>query len=402
MLVNVAVELDMSDRRHVALTEWLDAGGDVADALIIGSSVVESAVAGHYRSLFREGALAAVQAGHDLELDALRRDVDAVKLDADARVERERAACEADLLVRLAAAEGELRARLAVADARYADLRRKQDAVVAEDSERERLRRALADKDHEIAVLKNSNHVKGDLGEAAVADALRASFPEFTVLSVGHAHPGSGDVWLVDPDGSPPGMLMLECKNKKTIERADIDKFYADVTRLTSEDPVAPAGHPCSCVGAVLVSLSTPNVPGKGGACVEVFRDVPVMFLGFADHEDFFANFARHVKLFRGVCRAVGLRRGAASPAEPSSSLEELAFALGVMARNKRRLDDLKTSCVVKLSRFVADSEEENRACLDRIRAVLLAAGVDVDAVSAVPAAVEKKKRVRRAANVGA
>ena len=140
-------------------------------------------------------------------------------------------------------------------------------------TESDLLSRALA-AERELEDYKKSNHGKGVIGEMLVSTALRARFDRFEVEEKGggiEAH--SQDVWLKI---APSKFVAFESKLKKTITRSDVDKFYADLDAMPG------------CIGAMMVSLASRNIPGKGGFAVELHAGRrPVLFVGFASVEEF-------------------------------------------------------------------------------------------------------------------
>jgi hypothetical protein len=119
-------------------------------------------------------------------------------------------------------------------------------------------------------VFKGTNHGKGRIGERTLAQLLRARFTSYEVCEKGTVD-HSQDVWMHLPGGR---MLAFESKHKLHVTKLDIDKFYRDIDAMPS------------CVGAMFVSLVSPNIPGKSSFCVEVYKSVPVMFIGFESLEE--------------------------------------------------------------------------------------------------------------------
>jgi hypothetical protein len=67
----------------------------------------------------------------------------------------------------------------------------------------------------------------------------------------------------------------LESKNKSIITRGDIDKFVRDIDSLVAK-------HTDKFIGAIFVSTSSINIPGKGSFTFEIVAKRPVVYIAFA------------------------------------------------------------------------------------------------------------------------
>ena len=176
---------------------------------------------------------------------------------------------------------------------------------------RERLRRAEEEAreaaerarmaEEALEAFKGTNRGKGAVGESAVAGLLRSRFARNEVEEKGSVESHSQDVWMHVGGGKH---IAFESKNK-VVTKGDVEKFYRNVRAMPS------------CGGAMLVSLATPNVPGKGSFAVEVCDGRPVMFVGFDGIEEcgrFLGTYAQvlvtlasHVEAGAGAAREGGV-----------------------------------------------------------------------------------------------
>jgi hypothetical protein len=197
--------------------------------------------------------------------------------------------------------------------------------------------------EEQLAAFKQTNHGKGVVGEALVAQALRARFEQLEVEDkggVGGSEAHCQDVWL---RMSPSAFVAFESKLKKTITKADVDKFYADLEAM-----------PC-CAGAMLVSLASRNIPGKGSFSVELHAGRrPVMFVGFGSPDEFarfFGDYAQVLLLLSqhaaaaAAASAASAEAGADGKERDHAAAEQLAALVRALAplveRIRRAKNDL-------------------------------------------------------------
>jgi len=322
----------------------------------------------------RERAAQAAREQRDRDVDALGR-------------ERERMASQhADLLARGAAEHAAMMHR--VAD--VGELRSRQEARDAE--LREQLVR-LGSSIHsaevqrlrsEVERLRGTNHVKGSLGEAAVAAALRsdASFEAWAFADTS-ARGSESDFHLTSPAGDT---LVVEVKNKATVSAADVSKSLRDAAELT--DRLGPA-----MLGYLFVSVRSRAIPGKGALHLEVTpRGVPVLWCGVDAPLPHSAEFpdgqtqtqdprplldearsrdvVRAARLLADVGRALAARRAAVPSTVPagdsaaeSAAREAEAFAKAERAEVVRRLNDqlARVDAMRHLALRLADSVSATR-----------------------------------------
>lgn len=162
----------------------------------------------------------------------------------------------------------------------------------------------------QLEAFRRTNHGKGVVGEAMVASALRERFEHLEVEDkggVGGCEAHCQDVWLrLGPDS----FVAFESKLKKTITKADVDKFYSDLESMPG------------CAGAMLVSLASRNIPGKGSFAVELHAGRrPVMFVGFASPDEFARFFGDYAQVLLLLGRhAAELCGGQAPPSSGAAS----------------------------------------------------------------------------------
>ncbi|KAG2487755.1 hypothetical protein HYH03_013600 [Edaphochlamys debaryana] len=135
----------------------------------------------------------------------------------------------------------------------------------------------------ELATLKRSNAGKGALGEFVLAAWLKRTFPAFDVTDISH-EAAACDIHVRPRQnaivGNEKKFFAVESKYKEQVTARDVDKFYRDVATLTETRGEA-------FLGAIMVSLRTKNIPGRGPFAFEMTPGLkPVVFIGFDDPED--------------------------------------------------------------------------------------------------------------------
>ena len=223
------------------------------------------------------------------------------------------------------------------------------------EGELNKLRQLVAEKDNEIKSLRNTNAVKGVIGENLIMDILKDIFRDASIVNTGkHAH--ECDIQMTDSIGN---LIAFESKYKTTITKGDIDKFYYDVENL-------PGLH-----GAVFVSINSCNIPGKGDVCIE-FANVPLLFIGFNGADDFSAHFPSIVRMFVKFCEV-------AKKQEPSEEehvdvnalLDDIEQCLSTMIKNNARISKFHSM----VDKAIDELEANNKDIIDRITAVLETSG---------------------------
>lgn len=175
-------------------------------------------------------------------------------------------------------------------DARDAELRTHVSSLYA--TELERAKEALAASHAECALLRNSNHVKGNMGEAAVMASLKNSpaFADWSFVDTSGIGAES-DFHMISAGGEH--VVAVEVKNKSIVKAADVDKAMRDVRELQER-------YGDRLVAYVFVSLRSCNIPRKGGLALDAApgSEVPMLWMGMAAEEgDGLTSFARTVKV---------------------------------------------------------------------------------------------------------
>lgn len=137
----------------------------------------------------------------------------------------------------------------------------------------------------EMNLLKKSNIGKGNKGENLILNSLKLRFPQHFYEDTSKEKQ-TGDLHMV-LEGE--NRVMFESKYKQTITKQDVDKFYRDIVYLQETHRKVICG--------VFVSMLTKNIPGIGEFKVEIRDGVPVMFLGFADEDEFERWFPEYVHI---------------------------------------------------------------------------------------------------------
>lgn len=215
-------------------------------------------------------------------------------------------------------------------------------------------------KDAELATLKTCNFVKGMTGESLLMNFFKEQYPRMMVQHTGKtAH--EGDLQVVDV--AQDTLIVVESKYKQMIDKNDVDKFCRDVSSVAQKDVST------VCVGGLFVSLLTRNIPGKGDAYFEMIGNVPVMYVGFSNVEEFSVYFKKYVDLFMELCKFYRLQ--GAQKSSIDEVLDEVNFYFNMLIKNKTRIDDFRTNCLSKLTKFVTDIETDNKLILGRVEGLL-------------------------------
>lgn len=237
------------------------------------------------------------------------------------------------------------------------EMQRKLDALyksVYEDSV-QKLRSELREKECEINLLKNTNTVKGQLGESSIISSLRSIFTDATIENTGKtAHMCDVHMEL----GGNRGKYVFESKFKACIEKRDLDKFARDIEEMKHD-----------IVGGIFVSLCTRNIPHKGEAHFEYIGGVPVLYIGFDRDDDFERLFPQYVKMFVEVCETYKEGESSKNDVEERMQvlMEDYKYLNGVITRNKKRLEDIK----VKFMKYYQDVDDDNKAALQRMESII-------------------------------
>lgn len=223
----------------------------------------------------------------------------------------------------------------------------------------QKLKDDIKQKEMEISMLRNTNAVKGMVGEASIAEELRRTFAD---CEVGHTGKTAHACDLHMKLGGGPSTVVFESKYKSCIDKRDVDKFIRDVKQLRNT-------MPSDLLGAVFVSMVSANIPHKGSLSFEYIEGLPVMYVAYDDEATFKRDFGKHVKMFIPMCQYLKEHSvdDASDACMAQDILEDIKFLQGMMVKNKKRMDDLKG----RFQKYTHDAEEDNRCMMDRLETAL-------------------------------
>ncbi len=211
----------------------------------------------------------------------------------------------------------------------------------------------LKEKDFEINQLKNSNVVKGEIGENMILENLQNYYPS-NIISNKSKTSHSCDIHMTLNSNNKT--IVFESKYKKFIDLNDINKFYNDMITL-----------PDDIIGGVFISILNKNIPGKGDVHIEIIpqNNKLIMFLGFNNENDFQYYFIKHVSLF---IKLVNFHNNQINQTiDIKNILEEINFLNDNIQKQKSRLDDFKN----KYIKYFNDTENDINSLLNRISNIL-------------------------------
>jgi ketosteroid isomerase-like protein len=331
-----AIRIQLDPIAHSAALQWAlctDAPAQLADVFALGHTVYASGLRDYFQGVHQadqwqvnalKGQLAALEGAQAQIVDAKVKatlDQSASKLayykeryetlqaGVRAQLEEERASAARYAQAELARTSAELERARAELQA-WAEAARGRDVAALK---------------QEIALLKSTNHVKGRQGELAIKDLLQEHFTEWAIEYTGStAH--ECDLHMT----SGQTKIMIESKNKDSITRGDVDKFYRDIHESYSTAKPATAG--------VFVSIHSRNIPGKGHMCLEQVdtnqkQKAWAIFLGFSDEEEMKLLLRPYMMLFVSTIRACPLNKEPGSGPGPESLDQESAAARALDAK---------------------------------------------------------------------
>lgn len=212
----------------------------------------------------------------------------------------------------------------------------------------------LKEKDFEINKLKNSNIIKGEIGENMILEQLQNAYPSNIVINkTKTSH--SCDIHMQQTNNDNK-IIVFESKYKKNIDLNDINKFYNDMITLSD-----------NIIGGVFVSILNRNIPGKGDICIEIIpqNNKLVMFLGFNNENDFNNNFINHTLLF---IKLVNFHNNQINQTiDINNILEEINFLNENITKQKKRLEDFKN----KYNKYYNDTETDINIFINRLNNIL-------------------------------
>lgn len=211
----------------------------------------------------------------------------------------------------------------------------------------------LREKDFEINQLKNSNVVKGEIGENMILENLQNYYPT-NIISNKSKTSHSCDIHMTLSSSNKT--IVFESKYKKTIELSDINKFYNDMITL-----------PDDIIGGIFISILNKNIPGKGEVHIEIIpqNNKLIMFLGFNNENDFQYYFIKHVSLF---IKLVNFHTTQINQTiDIKNILQEINFLNDNIQKQKTRLEEFKN----KYNKYINDTENDINILLSHISNIL-------------------------------
>jgi hypothetical protein len=220
----------------------------------------------------------------------------------------------------------------------------------------QQLKETIKEKELEIAMMKNTNIIKGNIGEGLLVETLRKLFHDAAVTATGKvAH-----VCDVHMTMANDAKYVFESKYKGNVDKKDINKFEADMKALGE-----------GVFGGVFVSFVSKNIPGKGSMTIEVLEEIkkPVLYVAYENEQEFGLFFATHFMMFKSICEIYDQSNNDCHDTENEMQtiLEEVNYFHGSMQKNKKRLEDLKKS----FTKFCTEIEEDNKEIIKRLESVI-------------------------------
>lgn len=146
----------------------------------------------------------------------------------------------------------------------------------------------------QLSIVQNTNSYKGEQGEQSVKDILRRNFIGYDITDTS-SQGGMSDIHIFDKNNS---LVAIECKNKSTISTTDVTKSLQDIKHLKAK-------FPNSFTGYFFVSMRSSNIPKKGDIFYEFIDDIPVIWYGCNNPNNFEQDVVNFIKLL--YCHKVRL-----------------------------------------------------------------------------------------------
>ena len=239
--------------------------------------------------------------------------------------------------------------------------------LVAEfkDGEIQRIKHQLQEKEYELRTLKSTNAAKGIIGESLIINTLRNNFTEYSINHTGNiAH--QCDVHMTDEDGN---IIAFESKLKSSITKMDIEKFYNDITHLAESET-----QDSKIIGGMFVSICSPNIPYKGSIHLEKMelkcnqKNIPLIFLGFQDQEEFKLHFPVLGKMFVKLSK-IGfmIDDDKHTDIDVNGIFDNLTSMLDMLVKNKNKINEFRVST----AKLTDDLEENNKCIINTVMSIL-------------------------------
>ena len=246
----------------------------------------------------------------------------------------------------------------------YEDVKTKNDnyihCIVDNDKDREieRLTKAIQDTQQELNIMKKTNFAKGKIGENMIMAVLKQAFPSYEYCDVSKEK-HAGDIHMISPVSN--NIIMIESKNKETIKKSDVDKFYKDIAHLYD------TSRKISC--GLFISILTKNIPHIGEFKIEIYKGVPVVFAGFNDETDF----TRWIHMYMKLAVELTSYQKHTSTGEENirDVMKKLSPLIDQIKRLKNLVERLRNTHLKNVNNTVADLEMSVTKLFDTLSDVL-------------------------------
>ena len=215
------------------------------------------------------------------------------------------------------------------------------------------LKETIKQREMEISMLKNTNMVKGRVGEDILMKTLKNIFTDCEVTNMSKTSHVC-DVHLVFPPGNKK--MVFESKYKGSVDKKDVEKFQGDVQGMGTD-----------VIGGVFVSFLCKNIPNKGSINFEIMSNnrKALMYMAFENEEEFNMFFPHHIVMFCKLCES--LRDHTVDTAVLDQTLDEIRFVCQNLNKNKKRLEELKSS----FNKYYTEVDDDNKVLLERLDAII-------------------------------
>lgn len=219
------------------------------------------------------------------------------------------------------------------------------------------LKEAIKEKDMQITMLKNTNSVKGCIGESLLRDTLMSLYHDCEVVNMSKVSHVC-DVHMVFPVTN--AKMVFESKYKGVVDKKDICKFEDDMKHMGKD-----------VMGGMFVSFLCKNIPGKGSLHIDVVpgTPTPLLYVAYENEEEFKLFFPQHCSLFVKVCDMHHFMHQQHGLMEDvfETVLEDVKACFDMLVKNKKRVEDMRT----KFFKFCTEMEEDACAMIGRLESII-------------------------------
>lgn len=339
VIVNVQLKLDVTNALHTDFLLWIEQHNHyVTDAVLLGYHIINNGLVDAY---CRSSTSNNIIKKHQIEMDDKEKQIEHIA--SQLRNSHERF-------------DVELKSRMDELTQLYKDqISTLKDALMMRENsintivteQVDVLRKQLADRETEIQTLKASNHVKGFIGERILVSYLQEHFPTFETENRGK-HANESDIHMVNPMNE---LYVVESKYKDRITNLDIDKFYRDVTILSTTRTV---------LGGVFVSIKSRSIPTKGSLSFEQRNGIPLMFIAFDNQEELESSFKRYMQLFIDVSILMVGNAEENDNNDHENIIKRLELPFGLIKKNKTRIEKIRNEHMAAINKLVLELEHDN------------------------------------------